>query len=182
MRISLVVLAAAALVPLWAQEMRLPANLEALSAKAEESVDVTLDGNMLRLAAKWLPDTGEDAKAKKLIAGLEGIYVRSYQFAAEGEYNKADVDAVRSQFRGPGWSRIVGARSKRHGGDADVFIKADASGNIGGIVVIATEPRELTIVNIAGSIDPTQITDLGGRFHIPILDLTSCNNWRRESK
>lgn len=182
MKIRIAVLAAAVWAPLWAQEMRLPANLEALSAKAEESVEVTLDGSMLRLAAKWLPDQGEDAKAKKLLAGLEGIYVRSYQFAAEGAYDKADVDAVRSEFRAPGWSRIVGARSKRHGGDADVFVKADANGIIGGIAVIATEPRELTVVNVVGTLDPAQISDLGGRFHIPVLDLTSCNNWRRDSK
>jgi len=182
MKIGMAVLAAAALAPIWAQEMRLPANMDALSAKAEEAVDVTLDGSMLRLAAKWLPDTEEDAKAKKLIAGLEGIYVRSYQFAAEGEYTKADVDAFRDQFRAPGWSHLVGARSKRHGDDADVYIKVDASGNIGGIVVIAAEPRELTVVNVVGKLDPAQITDLGGRFHIPILDLTACDNWRRESK
>jgi len=182
MRLGIAVLAAAALAPMCAQEMRLPANLEALSAKAEESVDVTLDGSMLRLAAKWLPDTGEDAKAKKVLAGLEGIYVRSYQFAAEDEYTKADVDAFRSQFQAPGWSRIVGARSKRHGGDADVYIKADANGTIGGIVVIAAEPRELTVVNVVGKLDPAQLSDLGGRFHIPILDLTSCNYWRRDSK
>jgi len=182
MKIGIAVLAAAALAPLWAQEMRLPANLEALSIKAEESVEVTLDGSMLRLAAKWLPDQGEDAKAKKLLAGIQGIYVRSYRFAAEGAYDKSDVDAVRNQFRAPDWSRIVGARCKGHGGEADVFVKADANGTIGAIVVIATEPRELTVVNFVGTLDPGQISDLGGRFHIPVLDLTSCNNWRRDSK
>ena len=182
MRMGLAVLAAAALAPMWAQEMRLPANMDALGAKAEESVDVTLDGSMLRLAAKWLPDTGEDAKAKKLIGGLEGIYVRSYQFAAEGEYTKDDVEAFRNQFRAPGWSRIVGARSKRHHGDADIYIKVDANGTVGGIVVISAEPRELTVVNVVGKLDPAQLSDLGGRFHIPILDLTACDNWRRESK
>lgn len=182
MRIGMAVVAAVVLAPLCAQDMRLPANLEGLSAKAEESVDVTLDGSMLRLAAKWLHDTGEDAKAKKVLAGLEGIYVRSYHFAAEGEYTKADVDSFRSQFRAPGWSRIVGARSKRSGGDADVFIKVDANGTLGGLVVIATEPRELTVVNVVGTIDPAQLADLGGRFHIPGLDLTDCNICRRESK
>lgn len=182
MRIGVAVLALVVLAPLCAQDMRLPANIDALSAKAEDSVDVTLDGSMLRLAAKWLPDTGEDAKAKKVLAGLEGIYVRSYHFAAEGEYTKSDVETFRSQFRTPGWSRLVGARSKRSGGDADVFIKVDASGNLGGLVVIAAEPRELTVVNIVGTIDPTQLADLGGRFHIPGLDLTGCNTWRRAWK
>src|SRR5579864_367610 len=181
MKIGTIVLAAATWMPLFAQEMRLPANLDALAAKAEESVDVTLDGSMLRLAAKWLPDRGEDAKAKQLIAGLEGSYVRCLQFASEGEYNKADVDAFRAQFRAPGWSRIVGAHSKRHGGDADVFIKADSNGTIQGIVVISAEPRELAVVNVVGTLDPSQLSDLGV-LHIHGLDLVSCDNWRRESK
>ena len=49
-------------------------------------------------------------------------------------------------------------------------------------MVIAAEPRELTVVNIVGTIDPAQLSDLGGRFHIPGLDLTDCNTWRREWK
>jgi len=182
MRMGIAALAVAALTPLCAQDMRLPANIDALAAKAEDSVDVTLDGSMLRLAAKWLHDTGEDAKAKKVLSSLEGIYIRSYHFASEGEYTKADVETFRSQFRAPGWSRLVGARSKRSGGDADVFVKTDANGNLGGLVVVAAEPRELTVVNIVGTIDPAQLADLGGRFHLPALDLTDCNMCRREWK
>lgn len=181
MRIKVAVLAAA-LVPLCAQQIRLPESLEALSEKAEESVNVTLDGAMLQFAAKWLSDTGEDAKVKKLLANLQGIYVRSFEFAGESEYSKADVDAFRDQFRAPGWSRIVGAHSKRNSGDADIYIKTDPNGTIGGIVVIATEAKQLTIVNIAGTLDPAQLADLGGRFHIPVLDLACCSHEWRESR
>ena len=182
MKIKMTILAAVVLAPLCAQELRLPPNLDALGAKAEESVDVTLDGPMLRFATKWLPDNGEEGKAKKAMAGLEGIYVRSYKFAAEGEYAKSDVETFRNQFRAPEWSRLVGARSKRSGGNADIFVKVEPSGTIAGIVVIAAEPRELTVVNVIGRLEPTQLTDLGGQFHIPGLDLTACSNWRRESK
>jgi len=170
----------AALVPLCAQEIKLPANLDALSAKAVESVDVTLDGSLLRLAAKFFSDKEDtNAKVKKLLAGLEGVYVRSYQFAGEGEYSKADVDAVRTQFQPPAWSRIVGVRSKRHGDDVDVYFKTAGNGSLGGIVVISAEPKELTIVNIVGTIDPAQLSQLGGQFHIPELDV---NAGQKETK
>jgi hypothetical protein len=46
----------AILAPVWAQEVRLPANLDALSAKADQSVDVTLDKSLLQLAARMIPD------------------------------------------------------------------------------------------------------------------------------
>src|SRR6204780_5403372 len=118
MRIASLLLAAG-LLPLMAQEIKLPANLDKLAAKAEESVDVTLDGSLLKMAARFLSDKDDPdvAKVKRILAKLEGVYVRSYQFAEEGEYSRADVESVRSQLHAPDWGRIVGVRSRREGGD-----------------------------------------------------------------
>jgi hypothetical protein len=63
----------------------------------------------------------------------------------------------------------VGVRSK-HGDNVDVYFKNGGNGNLGGIVVIAAEPRELTIVNIIGTLDPEKLADLGGEFGIPRLE------------
>ena len=173
MRFAAVTLAAL-LMPLWGQEMRMPANLDKLSQKAEKSVDVTLDAGMLRLAARFLSDQDVDqAKAKKLVAGLEGVYVRSFEFAEEGDYNKADVDAIRAQLPAPAWSRIVGVKSKHRGDDVDVYFKTGADGQFAGIVVIAAKARELTVVNVMGNLDPAKLADLGGQFHIPRLAFAS---------
>jgi hypothetical protein len=173
---------AAVLLPLAAQEIKLPANLDRLAAKAEESVDVTLSGSMLRLAARFISDRDADAaNVRKVIAGLDGIYVRSFSFAREGEYNMADVDAFRAQVQGPAWSRIVGVTSKRTGDDVDVYFKIGGGDKLGGIVVIAAEPRQLTLVSIAGTIDPDQLVELSGEFHIPRIQVNG-NSRRRWSK
>jgi hypothetical protein len=170
MRIASLLLAGG-LLPLMAQEIKLPANLDRLAAKAEESVDVTLDGSMLKIAARFLSDKDDPdiAKVKRIIAKLEGVYVRSYQFAEEGEYSRADVESVRSQLQSPGWGRIVGVRSRRDGGDVDVFLKVPGNGTLGGAVIIVAEPRQLTFVNVVGTIDPEDVTSLSGQFHIPRL-------------
>jgi hypothetical protein len=162
---------AASLAPLWAQDIKLPANLDKLSARAEESVDVTLDGSLLKMAARFLSDKDDPdvAKVKRIISRLEGVYVRSYQFAGEGEYSRADVESVRSQLQAPAWGRIVGVRSRRDGGDVDVFLKLPGNGTLGGAVIIVAEPRQLTFVNVVGTIDPEEVADLGGQFHIPRL-------------
>jgi hypothetical protein len=39
--------------------------------------------------------------------------------------------------------------------------------NVEGIVVVAAEPTELTIVNIVGDIKPEELGALGGKFGIP---------------
>jgi hypothetical protein len=167
---------AAALAPLWAQEIKLPVNLDKLADKAEESTVVTLDKSMLQLIGKFDKD---DRDTRKLIAGLDGIYVRSFEFATEGDYSPADVEAVRSQIQSPPWSRLVGVRSKRHGDNVDVYFKDAGNGQLGGIVVIAAEPRELTIVNILGTLDLDRLADLGGDFGIPRLELGGA---RREQR
>ncbi|MGA2589683.1 MAG: DUF4252 domain-containing protein, partial [Bryobacteraceae bacterium] len=114
-----------------------------------------------------------------LLAGLDRIYVRSFEFATEGDYSPADVEAVRSQIQSPPWSRLVGVRSKRHGDNVDVYFKDAGNGQLGGIVVIAAEPRELTIVNILGTLDLDRLADLGGDFGIPRLELGGA---RREQR
>jgi hypothetical protein len=170
MRIAGIVLGAwaAAAIPLGAQGTKLSGSLDKLSEKAEESVVVTLDKSMLRLTSRFL-DEAQDAGIRKLMAGLDSIYVRSLEFAKEGEYSAADVEAVRGQLQAPAWSRIVGVRSQRSGQDADVYFKNSGDGQLGGIVVIAAEPKELTIVEINGTLDPQHLVDLGGEFGIPRL-------------
>ena len=103
MKIATIALAAAML-PAWAQEIKMPVNLEALAARADDAVTVTMDKSMLQLAAKFLNDKDDDeADVRKLVAGLDGIYVRSFEFKHEGEYSMADVEAVRAQLQGPAW-------------------------------------------------------------------------------
>src|SRR4026207_2037203 len=147
------------------QDVKIPANVERLAAKAVETVNVTVDGALLQLAGKFLSSNDPDQKKiKTLIGNLKGIYVRSFEFANEGEYSQADVESMRSQVRAPEWSRMVNVTSK--GGDnVDVFFKMEKD-KIAGLVVIAAEPKELTIVNIVGPIDLDQLSILGGQFGI----------------
>src|SRR4029077_2908975 len=69
-------------------------HLDRLAAKASETADVTLDGSLLKLAAKFLSaDEPDQAKVKKLVVGLKGIYVRTFEFENEGEYSESHVTA-----------------------------------------------------------------------------------------
>jgi hypothetical protein len=159
------------LLPLAAQEIKLPPSFDRLAAKAVETVDITLDATLLQLASKFLSDKDPDeARVKKLVSGLKGVFVKSFEFDARGEYEDRDVEAVRSQLKGPGWSRIVGVRSKRNGDNSEVFLKSDG-GQVTGLAVIVAEPRQLTVVNIVGPINPEELRDLGGHFGIPKFDI-----------
>lgn len=158
-------------VPLCAQPLKLPQSFDKLAAKAAESVEVTLDSSMLQLAGRFLSDKkADEAQTRKLIEGLKGIWVRSFEFTQPGEYSMADVEAFRAQLKAPLWSRVVGVQSKKEQETADVFFRTE-NGKVTGLAVIAAEPKELTIVSIDGLIDPEQLSKLGGQFGIPKVEV-----------
>lgn len=150
-----------------AQDITIPVNIDRLAAKAADTVNVTVEGVVLQLAAKFLSQEDPEQRAvKALIGGLKGIYVRSFQFADPGEYSDADIDALRRQLKAPTWTPMVNVRSSKGGENVDVFLKMNGE-KIAGLVVIAAEPRQLTVVNIVGQIDLDQLASLGGHFGIP---------------
>jgi hypothetical protein len=165
-----------------AQDIKLPANLDQLAAKAKNVVDVTMDGPLLQLAGRFLSNKEPDeARAKRIVAGLKGVYVRSFEFDGPGEYDDKDVEQIRAQLKSPGWTRVVGVRSRRDGENAEVFLRTDGS-SIGGLVVLVADPRELTIVNIVGQINPEDLRDLGGLPGMPKLDFKDQKGNKKEDE
>lgn len=155
----------------FAQDVFVPKNIERLAERATQSVNVTVEGALLRLAAKFLSADDPDQRiAKDLITGLKGIYVRSFEFADIGAYSSADVESLRAQVKGAEWSRMVGVRSTKGGEDVDVFFKMERD-KIAGVVVIAAQPRQLTFVNIVGEIDLERLAQLGGHMGIPKIEV-----------
>ena len=153
-----------------AQDVTIPANIERLASKARETVNITVDGALLRVAAKFLSGDDDETDIKRLIGKIRGIYVRSFEFDQAGEYTDADLESLRAQVKGPQWSRMASVRSQRAGENVDVFLKMN-NDLMDGLVVIAAQPRELTFVNIVGPIDLDALARLGGQFGIPRMNL-----------
>ena len=147
--------------------------MASLADKASESVSVTLDSQLLGFASRFLnPEDPDEAAAKKIVSSLTGIYVRKFTFDTDYAYPKADIEGIRRQLAAPGWSQIVGARSKKDQTNVDVYMLVDG-GKARGLAIIASEPREFAVVNIVGSIDLEQLHDLEGKFGVPELEIES---------
>lgn len=154
----------------FAQEgrVKLP-DFSGLAQRATESVVVTLDRDMLRSVSQLVtPKDSGTAAANAAISGLEGVYVRSFTFSHDNEYSRADVDAILKQLHAPVWSPMVSVQDKTKNEDVHIYLCRD-NGQTKGMVIVAAEPRELTIVNIVGNVDPAKLGQLGGRFGIPSL-------------
>jgi hypothetical protein len=148
-------------------ELDIP-NFSQLRLKATDSVDVTLDGFLMRIAKKFAASqaAGEaHDEAVTLLQDIKSVRVRNFTFDSDNAYSKADIDSVRKQLQGPGWSALVQVH-KRGEEDVDVYVCLE-NDKVKGLAVIASEPREFTIVNIVGSIDLDKISQLEGQFGIP---------------
>jgi hypothetical protein len=156
-----------------AQDARIQtASLDHLVAKASQTVAVNIDERLMRMAAKLFSDKDADEKEiKQLVAGIKGIYVKSFEFETDGQYTPADVESIRSQLRGPSWQRLVNVTSKKDG-SLEVYILLNGE-QIGGLAVLSTDDREFTVVNIVGPVDIEKLSKLEGQFGVPELGIES---------
>src|SRR5262245_6893778 len=111
MKTTIALLAFTLLVPLTASAQGGRLNLsflDRLAEKAKEKQEITIDKNMLQGFGNTLVPAGPKGDAaKEVLSGLEGIYVRSYEFDKSGAYSMDDINAIRKQLSAPGWTRIV---------------------------------------------------------------------------
>src|SRR6185295_10252181 len=145
-------------------------SLDHLAGKANQTVDVNIDDRLMKAAAGLLSNKDEDERqVKKLVEGLKGIYVKSFEFDNAGEYSTADLETIRTQLRGPGWTRLVNVISKKDG-NVEVYLLFNGD-VIGGLAVLHTDEKELTVVNIVGPVDLDKLAKLEGQFGIPDLEI-----------
>jgi hypothetical protein len=163
--LALVLGVAAWAAPSFAQTSPLmlpPAVEKDLAARASDVTEVTLNKNMLDFASKFMDGKDKDqASVRQLIQGLDGIYVRSYEFEKVGEYSMDQIDVLRKSFETPEWSPMVRERERKSGETTDIMVKL-VNGEPHGMFILTAEPKELTIVLIMGPIRLDQLSQLNG--------------------
>lgn len=154
--------------------LKLP-EFKALAGKATESVNISLSPWLLRMAGSFIDEKDEDAAATKhMLAGIKSIQVRSFRFAADNSYSPADIDAVRSQLTGPGWNQLMQVHHREKNEDVDMYVLIE-NNVTKGFALIASEPREFTIINIVGSIDVSDLPRLQSHLHLSKMGESSVN-------
>lgn len=144
-----------------------------LAARATHVTEVTLDKTMLAFASKFMDGKGEDGKedkdeqaVKQMIQGLQGVYVREYEFEKDHSYSADELDGLRKYFESSSWSPMVKERTKGEAKGTDVYVKL-VDNKMQGLFVLDAEPKELTLVLILGPVDVEALGKLGGNFGIP---------------
>jgi hypothetical protein len=163
---SFALLSSTALLAAETARLKLP-DFSHLQSKATDSIDVSVGRPMLWFAQMLAPERDADGtEVKKILGGIEAVYVRSFEFAEDNAYSQGDIEAVRSQLRNEKWQPLAQIRSSKKAENVDIFIAIENDKPIG-FAVIASEPREFTIVNIVGTIDPQHIGKLHATLNLP---------------
>lgn len=160
--ICLVLAGLAGLMP--AQRLDL-SSLDKLKDKAKESANIELGKEQLGMASGLIPGGKQDTESMRgFLSGLNGVYVRSFEFEKAGEYSTADLDPIRKQLQSKAWSRIVEVQEKDELVEVYVY---NAGKPDQAMTVFAAEDKELVVVNILGVTDLSKLGALGGLVKIP---------------
>jgi hypothetical protein len=135
-----------------AAAQKLELKLDALAAKAVDKAELDLDPSVV---GKLM----EGGKLPNLTTvSARQLSIRNYKFAKDGDYSEKDLDPLRKQLSAdPGWSRVTQVRDKQDNVELYLYKEAD---KIGAFVLIACEPRELSVVYLVGEITPEQLKAL----------------------
>jgi hypothetical protein len=171
MKIAFVTVFAAALLPALAPAQKLELKLDAIAAQASEKNEVDLDGAILAAALKAARN-GVAKDFKGLPEGIKEVHVRNYEFARDGAYKQQDLEPLRRQLgEKSGWVRIVNVKESHE--TTEVYLH-HKTGEIGGLLVLAAEARELTVLHIAGSIPEDKLSELvSSSVHFDLAKLVS---------
>lgn len=159
-----------ALLPLAAlaqdAKIKMP-DFSGLAAKATKSVDIALDKNMLTSAAAFMSGGGGqvDPAFAEMIKGLDGIYVKAFNFDKPDMYSMKDIDAVARQVEGKGWKKLIAVQDK--GEHMNLWMRDNAAD--GGMLMVAAKPMELVLINIAGAVNLESLAKLQGKMGVPAL-------------
>jgi hypothetical protein len=173
---SVLILMAAA-IPALAQQNFDFKLLDKLGANSKSSANITLDANMLKLAASFMGNGGDSIKS--LIRGLTGVYVRTYEFDRPGQYAEADLEPLRAYLRSGQWSKIVDVKEASKEA-SEIYVQALPNDRLGGLVVISAESREVSVIFISGVMNASDVAKLSGNLGIP--DLPDLPNTKKSGK
>ncbi len=182
--LAVTVMAVLAFAPASAQKLNL--DFSALAAKATAKNEVTLEGGALDML-KQAASSSEKGRAKgpagerdlrnQCSSGIQGVVIRNYEFAKAGEYTSrvGICRPLRQQSGGarpPGWSQDRAASNVQEKDESTQIYVYSQGGQAAGMLLIAAEAKELTVVHISGAVQLAQLKDLvNSTIHYDLANL-----------
>ena len=145
----------------------IPQGVESLGQNASSRTEFALDHSMLVLVSKLDQD---DEDLRRVIAGVDGVSVRSYSFPKPGMYDSGILTSVRQQYHSAGWRHMVNTHNKDgSSGATDLWIRYE-NNTVRNVAVLFAGQNHLNFIAVSGSISPLDLFHLAGHFGIPRIE------------
>lgn len=143
-----------------AQQIDLKA-LDQFAAQAKSKTEINMDESMVKSAADFLsPTKGDEASVKKSIKDLKGFFLRSYEFEKNGlpKFRLEDLKPILDQLKGPNWTSFL--RNQEGNEQTEIWFHR-TNGQMDGLLLVAAEPGEITVINAVGVLRLEDLSALG---------------------
>ena len=153
--------------------------LDKLAANSKDSTNITLEGPVLKMALGLLGNDKNADSVKSLVSRLNGIYVRSFEYDAPGQYNAADLEPLRTYLDARHWTKIVDTKEGKE--TSSIYVLPLANDQFGGLAILSAEEKEVSVVLIDGQVSMDDLGKLGGTLGIPDMSILN-DNARKAAK
>ena len=155
------------------QPARLTIDLPELEQRADEVVEVNLEGRSLDVGQKWLAvRKGVSRSVKEFVKGLKGVYLRRFWFSRKKAYSREDTDPIRQRLEDDGWVPMIDVLDRQKTEAVAVYSYVEDE-KMAGVTVVSEEPQELMVIHIVGPVDLEALSELGGEMGLPVMNLAT---------
>ena len=149
--------------------------LEALSDQPATHTGFTFDRSMMQVAQDLLQSNGMDAG--HAAAAITGISFDTYHYPRPAFYEPEAMAALKHDYDASGWKHLVDAHGNGGPGEqaqpsgmiTDLWLHFNGP-NINAVTVLTRSSREMSVVQLTGSLRPLDLLHLSGHFGIPRVD------------
>jgi hypothetical protein len=140
--------------------------LDSIARKATSATEIGMDESTLKSTSASLNDKKVDeGLAKKTAEGLKGFFLRSYEFK-KGDFNVNDIKPLMDQLKAPNWKLFL--RNKEENEWVEIWWHV-TNGEADGMILVAAENNELTVINALGISKPEDLAKLKD-FGVPTVN------------
>jgi len=133
------------------------------SAYGEPKVNITIGGTLLNFVGAMAAK--EDPEAAAVFNGLKGVRVSTYATAGNAEAALDQLNSVKNKLQSSDWEPVVQVNDE--GDHVQIFLKINGEA-IDGLVLMAVDNEEAVFINVLGSLDPMQLSQVMDKFDVNI--------------
>ncbi len=153
--------------PAAAQQIDLK-SLDKFASSAKGTTRIDMDESMLKSATSFLNGKkADEGTARKSTEGMKGFYLRSYEFDKKGTVKLDDLKPLHDQLKSPAWTVFL--QSKEADEQTEIWMHK-TNGVADGMLLIAAEAEELTVINAIGVTNPADLAKIGGQLGSPKIE------------